>query len=100
MIVVFEDHSGYVAVHHGWAQSIEGRTALTAVAGLYDLLASAREDGTSHLLATASGIPATAADIDQALEEIDEYAEAKGLELPSRTAARPTACPTGVGSAW
>ncbi|MEU6845589.1 hypothetical protein ABZ930_27310 [Streptomyces sp. NPDC046716] len=84
MIVVFEDHRGYVAVHHGWDGSIEGRTALTAVAGLYDLLASARDDGTSHLLATASGMPATAADIEQALEEIEEYAQAKGLDLSQR----------------
>ncbi|MYT75202.1 MULTISPECIES: hypothetical protein [unclassified Streptomyces] len=84
MIVVFEDHSGYVAVHHGWERSVEGGTALMAVAGLYDLLASARDDGTSHLLATASGMPATVADIDQALVEIGEYAQAKGLELSLR----------------
>ncbi|MER5950330.1 hypothetical protein ABT127_30230 [Streptomyces sp. NPDC001904] len=84
MIVVFEDHSGYVAVHHGWEQSIEGRTALTAVIGLYEFLASARDEGTSHLLATASGMPATAADIEQALVEIGEYAQAKGLDLSLR----------------
>ncbi|MFJ4713913.1 hypothetical protein [Streptomyces sp. NPDC088785] len=81
MINVFEDHSGYVAVHHGWEQTVVGSTAHTAVARLHALLVSHRDAGAARFLTTSDGMPATDADIDLALVEIREYAQAKGVDL-------------------
>lgn len=80
-IDVFEDRGSYVAVHHGWEESMGGQTPDEAAATLYAYIASMRDEGHAHLLTTAEGKPATDDDIEQVLAEIAAYARDNELDL-------------------
>lgn len=81
MIDVFWDSGSYVAIHHGWEESMGGDTPDEAAATLYAYIASMRNDGQAHSLTTPEGKPATSGDIEQTLAEIAAYARDNNLDL-------------------